>query len=262
MYRDHSVAVVMPIHNEEAHAVRAIGRVPDYVDLVIAVDDGSGDGTWEQLSRIESGRLVRLRHAKNRGVGAATKTGYQHAIGASIDLIAVMDGDGQMDGRDLWRLLDRSIDGADYVKGNRFLHHSLAAMPLSRLAGNTIFSWLTRRATGLVDPVDAQCGYAVIRHSALSRIKLNDLYDRYGFLNDMLFATERAGLRVESVPVRCIYGQEVSGINPLKVVPAILWLICRRYIDRLLTTWLDGATVTAASVSRLVSRRDGVIREQ
>ena len=70
----------------------------------------------------------------NRGVGAATKSGYRHALTTAADLIAVMDGDGQMDGRDLPRLLDCAIAGADYVKGNRFLHReSLSAMPLTRL---------------------------------------------------------------------------------------------------------------------------------
>ena len=261
MYKDHTVAVVMPIHNEEAYVARAIARVPEYVDLVIAVDDGSDDSTWEQLSRIESRRLVRLRHPRNRGVGAATKTGYRYAGDADVDLIAVMDGDGQMDGCDLSRLLDRAIAGADYVKGNRFLHNSLVSMPMARLVGNAIFSWLTRRASGFRESVDAQCGYAVIRRPSLCRINLSELYDRYGFLNDMLFAMAGRGLRVESVAVRCIYGQEVSGINPLKVVPAILFLICRRYVRRRMSIWIDRTTIGAALVGRLTSKRSGAIRD-
>jgi glycosyltransferase involved in cell wall biosynthesis len=206
--------------------------VPDYVDLVIAIDDGSDDATWEELSRIDCVRLERLRHRTNRGVGAATKTGYRYAYDAGVDLIAVMDGDGQMDGRDLSRLIDCAIAGGDYVKGNRFLHETLSAMPLGRYAGNVFLSLLTRHGAGLRNSVDAQCGYAVIRREALSSIDLNDLYDRYGFLNDLLFAMAQTGAAVESVAVHCIYGEEVSGINPLKVVPAILWLICRRYLRR------------------------------
>lgn len=231
MYRRQHVAVVMPIHNEESHIARAVSRVPPFVDLIIAVDDGSADGTWEKLSQIENERLIKLRHEKNRGVGAATKTGYGRALEAGADLIAVMDGDGQMDGRDLPALLDRAISGVDYVKGNRFLHRgTISAMPLSRFVGNHVFSWLTGKSARLQINLDAQCGYSVIRRAALNHLRLYDLYDRYGFPNEMLFAAARAGLRIESVPVRSVYENEVSGINPLTAVPIILFLIARNFI--------------------------------
>ncbi|HXG66154.1 MAG TPA: glycosyltransferase family 2 protein [Blastocatellia bacterium] len=231
MYRGHRIAVVMPIHNEEDHLARAIARVPAFVDLIVAVDDGSADRTWEQLSSIEDERLVRLRHEQNRGVGAATKTGYRYCLQAEVDLIAVMDGDGQMDGADLSRLLDRAIAGADYVKGNRFLHKgSISRMPLARYVGNVIFSWLTRRAARHAGSLDAQCGYTVIRRAALRRLDLDALYDRYGFLNEMLLAACRAGLAVACVPVRSVYGNETSGINPMTAVPVILCLIARGYL--------------------------------
>jgi glycosyltransferase involved in cell wall biosynthesis len=221
----------MPIHNEESHIARAVSRVPSFVDLIIAIDDGSRDRTWERLSQIENERLIRLRHKKNRGVGAATKTGYARALKAGVDLIAVMDGDGQMDGRDLSALLDRTISGVDYVKGNRFLHRgSIRAMPLSRFIGNHVFSWLTGKAARIAINLDAQCGYTVIRRSALAALRLDDLYDRYGFPNEMLFAAVRAGLRIESVPVRSVYETEVSGINPLTAVPTILFLIARSFV--------------------------------
>jgi glycosyltransferase involved in cell wall biosynthesis len=232
MYKGQRVAVVMPIHDEESHVARAVSRVPSFVDLIIAVDDGSADRTWEKLSQIENERLIRLRHERNQGVGAATKTGYARALRAGADLIAVMDGDGQMDGRDLPALLDRAIGGADYVKGNRFLHGaSISAMPLSRFVGNHVFSWLTGKAARLQINLDAQCGYTVIRRAALNSLLLDDLYDRYGFPNEMLFAAARAGLSVESVPVRSVYENEVSGINPLTAVPIILFLIARHFLQ-------------------------------
>jgi hypothetical protein len=64
---------------------------------------------------------------------------------------------------------------------------------------------------------------------------LERFYDRYGFLNDLLLASARAGLRIRSIPVRCIYGKEVSGINPVTVVPTILYLILRGYLRRFST---------------------------
>ena len=233
MYRDQFVAVVMPVNNEESHVQHAIKRVPRYVDLIVVVDDGSTDRTREVLSRISDSRLSVLKHDRNRGVGAATKTGYRHCLKTRADLIAVMDGDGQMDGQDLAGLLDRAFEGGEYVKGNRFLHRSsIGCMPRVRYIGNRLFSWLAQRAASFDDNLDSHCGYTVIQRHALSRLVLDDLYDRYGFPTEMFFEARRAGLAVESVPVRTVYGDEVSGINPFTAVPAILFLIARYYLRR------------------------------
>jgi glycosyltransferase involved in cell wall biosynthesis len=237
MYRGCKIAVVMPLHNEQAQIERAIKRVPAFVDSIVAVDDASTDSSLDELSRIDAARLRVLVHETNRGVGAATKTGYRHALSAGVDLIAVMDGDGQMDGRDLSRLLDGAIDGADYVKGNRFLSRdTIGRMPRVRYIGNRVFSFLTRLAARFdASPnasLDAHCGFTVIRRTALERLALDELYDRYGFPTEMFFAALRAGLRVRCVPVTTVYGDEVSDINPFKVVPAILYLIVRGYLRR------------------------------
>ncbi|HJQ26225.1 MAG TPA: glycosyltransferase family 2 protein [Blastocatellia bacterium] len=248
MYRHRRIAVVMPIHDEEDRIKHAIARVPSFVDVIIAVDDASRDGTAARLQRIADERVVTIRHAANRGVGAATKTGYRRALATGADLIAVMDGDGQMDGRDLPALLDAAIAGADYVKGNRFLHReSLGAMPLARQAGNWLFSLLTRRAARCAVRLDAQCGYTVIRRAALLKLPLDTLYDRYGFPNEMLFAAMRTRLRIASVAVRSVYETEVSGINPLTVVPTIGFLIARHW-------WRDRLGMLLARRSALLPR--------
>lgn len=236
MYRGCTVAVVMPLHNEQAQIEGAVKRVPALVDLILAVDDASTDLSLEVLSAIEDKRLWVLAHETNGGVGAATKTGYRHALSAGVDLIAVMDGDGQMDGRDLTRLLDCAIDSSDYAKGNRFLDpDTIGRMPRVRYIGNRVFSYLTRLAAGAASQnasLDAHCGYTVIRRAALERLALDELYDRYGFPTEIFFAALHSRLRVRCVAVRTIYGDEVSGINPLRVVPAVLYIIARAYLRR------------------------------
>ena len=230
MYQGFSVAVVMPVHNERAQVKQAIARVPSYVDRVLVIDDGSSDGTNRVLASIPDPRIEVITHQWNCGVGAATKTGYARALKVKADLIAVMDGDGQMDGEDLSRLLDRAIAGVDYVKGNRFLNvKSVRSMPRIRYAGNRFFSWLARRAAFFEGALDSHCGYTVIQRHALERLPLGELYDRYGFPTEMFFAARRANLRVDCVAVKTIYGDEVSGINPFTTIPTILFLIARSY---------------------------------
>lgn len=231
MYLERIVAVVMPVCNEEKHIELAIKRVPGFVDLIVVIDDGSSDNTWQVLNNIADSRIVKLRHRHNRGVGAATKTGYRYCLEVTVDLIAVMDGDGQMDGSDLCVLLERSLSSVGYVKGNRFLNgESVQRMPPLRYIGNRFFSWLTRRAASFGQSLDAHCGYTVIHSWALKSLLLDELYDGYGFPMEMFFAVSRAGIEVASVPVKTIYGSEVSGINPFTAVPAILFLIARNYI--------------------------------
>jgi len=227
----------MPVHNEERQIENAIKRVPDFVDAIVAVNDGSTDGTSIVLSRISDQRLVVLTLDRNRGVGAATKTGYVNSLNAGVDLIAVMDGDGQMDGSDLPALIDCALTGVDYVRGNRFLKsETIDCMPRVRYFGNRFFSWMARKAVLFDQDIDAHCGYTVIRHRALAQLSLEKLYDRYGFPTEMFFAACREGLVIKNVPVRTVYGDEISGINPLTAVPAILFLIIRSYLRRLIAT--------------------------
>ena len=128
MFRSLRVGVVIPAFNESRAIAATVQTLPSLVDTVIVVDDASLDDTFERASeslRIDRTNLYVLRHAANRGVGAAIATGYRHALGLELDVVVVMGGDGQMDPADLPALLAPIADGtADYVKGNRFRHPS------------------------------------------------------------------------------------------------------------------------------------------
>jgi glycosyltransferase involved in cell wall biosynthesis len=224
----------MPVYNEQDHVKNAVMSVPGFVDVIVVVDDGSTDATWTVLSEIPDDRLTILRHTVNSGVGSAIKTGYQYCLTTSAEVIAIMDGDGQMDGCDLPKLLERVRNGADFVKGNRFLDASIGRMPLLRWIGNTVLSGLTRAACGFRGSLDSQCGYSAISRPALAQLDLAPLYNRYGFHNEMLFLCRRAGLTIDTVPVNTVYRNEVSHINPLVAVPTILLLIARGCVNRLL----------------------------
>lgn len=228
MWHGARVAVIVPAYQEERLIGRMLGRMPAFVDSIIVVDDASTDRTSEHASRAGDGRLTLLRHAQNRGVGAAIVTGYERALSDGADLLAVMAADDQMDPAELPLLLERVWGGgADYAKGNRFLHPEAARMPRLRRLGSSLLSALTRSATAL-DVDDCQCGFTVLSSSAARRLPLGELWPRYGYPNDLLGMLAAEGLRVAEVPVRPVYADEGSGLRPYHVF-TIAGVIARRW---------------------------------
>jgi len=120
-----------------------------------------------------------LSHDEQRGAGGAVKTGYLAALDGDADLVATVDGDGQMDPRRLDRFLDPLVDGdADYAKGTRLSRREhTAGMPAFRLFGNRLLTLLCRLSSGywsLTDPVN---GYTAIRREALKAIDPASAYE-------------------------------------------------------------------------------------
>src|SRR5581483_612914 len=91
-----------------------------------------------------------VTHARNEGVGGATVTGFRRALAAGFDIVIKLDGDGQMDPRDIPRLVRPLVAGeADYAKGNRFFDlEGLRAMPRARLIGNAVLSFIAKASAG------------------------------------------------------------------------------------------------------------------
>src|SRR6266545_4721093 len=101
MWRDVTIAVVVPAFNEATHIALTLRSIPRYVDRVVVVDDGSSDTTAIEVLRLNETRIDLVRHATNRGVGQALCTGYAKAFATGADIAAVMAGDGQMHPDDL-----------------------------------------------------------------------------------------------------------------------------------------------------------------
>ena len=235
MYRQLSVAVVIPAFNEQAAIGRAVDAVPDFVDHIVVVDDASVDETFIRASARRS-RSEIVRHDANRGVGAAIITGYRRVLERHIDVAVVMAGDGQMDPRDLPALLDPIADGeVDYAKGNRFLHPDVwRAMPTARIVGNLMLSAATKLASGYWHVFDSQCGYTAISRRALGSIELDRVFPRYGYPNDMLARLHAAKMRVADVPVRPVYGVGwKSGIKLSTAIYPVAYVLLRSWATRL-----------------------------
>lgn len=221
------VAVIVPAHCEERLIARMLARVPAFVDGVYVVDDASPDATLRAARSLGDPRVVATRHASNRGVGAAIVTGYRQALADGHDVLAVMAGDDQMHPDDLEPLVRAVLGGADYAKGNRFVHAQAREMPCGRRLGGEFLSLVTRGITGLALG-DSQCGFTALAAEAARRLPLEELWPRYGYPNDLLLLLAAERMRVVEVPVRPVYADERSGLRPWHVL-SILGVIARRY---------------------------------
>ncbi|HEY1691309.1 MAG TPA: glycosyltransferase family 2 protein [Polyangiaceae bacterium] len=229
------VVVVVPAWEEALRIARVVRGIPSWVDAIVVVDDASTDGTADAAASVLDARVEVVRHAHNRGVGAAIVSGYRRAAEiarADRDAYVVMAGDGQMDPADLVSVVDPVARGeADYVKGDRFASGTIGAMPLSRRVGGLAFSWATSRAIG-VSISDSQCGYTAIARDALVRLDLDEIWPRYGYPNDLLSQVALRGMRIAQVPVRAVYADEVSRLAP-RHVPMVAALVARAWFRRL-----------------------------
>ena len=116
--------------------------------------DDRRDGLLFERASVQDpvGRVLPIRHERNRGAGGAIKTGYLAALqdDLAVDVVATIDADGQMDSRLLPRFLDPIVEGdAEYTKGNRLLDpEAREEMPAFRLFGNAMLTFLTKIASG------------------------------------------------------------------------------------------------------------------
>src|SRR3954449_6904092 len=101
MFEGKRVAVVVPAHDEEQLVGTTLAGIPALVDSIYVVDDGSRDATAERARASGDPRVEVIQLERNRGVGAAIVTGYQRALAAGDDVVAVMAADNQMDPAEL-----------------------------------------------------------------------------------------------------------------------------------------------------------------
>jgi len=239
MYKENTIAVVVPAYNEQRLIGRVLETMPDWVDKIIVVNDASTDDTVAEVKKFEAkmgGRLILLEHEKNQGVGRTIVTGYKWARDNNIDATAVMAGDAQMDPVDLPKILSPVVDGeADYAKGNRLIMGGTwQLMPKKRYLGNAFLSLLTKIASGYWHVADFQCGYTAISLKVLKTVELDSVYKRFGMPNDFLVRLNVHYFRVKDVPVRAIYNiGEKSGVKLWKIIPALSFLLLRMFLWRM-----------------------------
>jgi glycosyltransferase involved in cell wall biosynthesis len=186
---------------------------------IVAVNDGSKDGTLQILESLKSDkRLYVIQNDSNLGVGGSTKRGFEFAFSHGASIAVKLDGDGQMDPSLISGLVAPIISGqADYVKGNRFINiDQVISMPKVRLFGNIALSFLTKLSSGYWEIFDPNNGFVAISRKTFDLIPTHKVDDRYFFESDMLFRLHLARAVVQDIPMPTKYGTEVSGLKESK----------------------------------------------
>ena len=242
MYKDKKIGVVIPAYNEERLIISTLKTVPDFVDKIYVVNDCSKDDTLKLITKYASShrRVTVIDHAINQGPGAAIIHGYDRAREDNIDIIATMDGDGQMDPSYLHLFLEPIIEGkCDFTGGNRLLsdasHHGMSKF---RFFGNSILSFLTKIASGYWQLLDPQNGYTAISARALDTIPYQKMYPRYGYLNERLMLLNVYGFRVRNVSHPARYADEKSTIKYSTYIPRVSKLLLKLFLRRMLTKYV------------------------
>ena len=173
--------LVIPCKDEAAALPRLLAAVPEGFDVIV-VDNGSVDGT-AAVARRHGARVV---HESRPGYGAAVHAGVATA---GAELVAVMDGDGSMDPRDLVRLVDAVLVGGATMALGRRRPVRARVWPWHARAGNAAVLWWLRRRTGL--RVRDVAPMRVCRREDLLALDVQDR--RFGYPVELLVKARAAG---------------------------------------------------------------------
>jgi dolichyl-phosphate beta-glucosyltransferase len=212
---------IIPAYNESVrirptlHSLFRYSQEQKWDVEILVVNDGSTDDT-AQIVR-EYGRahpqVLLVENPGNRGKGYSVRNGMLHARG---DICLFTDADLSSPTSESQKLFDAIERGADIAIGSRWLKTELQTerQPLYRQAFGRIFNLALRAILGL-HFADTQCGFKAFRRDAAQRIFPLQRIERWGFDPEILFLAQRAGLRVEEIPVLWAHS-DGTRLHPLR----------------------------------------------
>jgi dolichol-phosphate mannosyltransferase len=224
-----SLAVVIPMYNEEAGAEACVGAVCGVLKALpvrtrlIVVNDGSSDrtrATLERLAPAEAGLEV-VHHEVNAGYGAALRTGVEAAHRGGFDYVLFMDSDLTNSPDDIPRFLEHMDRGADVIKATRYrLGGAMRGVAIGRQ--------IVSRSGGLVARLLFHCGvsdctngFRAVRTTVLMRMRLQE--PRFPVIVEELYCCLFLASRFAEVPV-VLTGRDAS-LRPTSFAyrPSVFW---------------------------------------
>jgi len=194
------LSVLVPVFNEERTLCEILRHVfsQSVVKEVIAIDDFSTDRSRELLKQYAQNdpRLIVVEHIRNRGKGAAIRSGIPSVKG---EYVVIQDADleyNPMDFQSMLRVLQNNE--ADVVYGSRFAKESNNFNPKWHTIGNRCLTTLSNFASKLKLTDEATC-YKMFRAEILKGIDLKE--DGFGFCPEVTAKIGKMGVRITEVPI-------------------------------------------------------------
>jgi glycosyltransferase involved in cell wall biosynthesis len=219
------LSVLVPVWNESRTVREVIRRLRSLpIDLeILAIDDGSTDGTWEALRELAGPDLRAFRHPRNRGKGAALRTAIPEARG---DYVVVQDGDLEYDPRDLVALLRVAQDeNLPVVYGNR-AHGRFRKSYQRYYWGGRLLTILTNLLYG-TRLHDEPVGYKMFRRDLIQSLPL--ACEGFDFCPEVTALVSLAGHRVRELPISYAprsfaEGKKISWRDGLRAIATLVRL--------------------------------------
>jgi glycosyltransferase involved in cell wall biosynthesis len=204
------VSFVVPTLNEAKNLPWLLPRIPDWAHEVIIVDGRSTDDTVAVARRLRND--VKIVMEPRRGKGAALQAGFSAVTG---DIIVMLDADGSMEPEEAIVFVGVLMEGADMVKGSRFLQGAgTDDMSLFRMLGNWGLTWAVRLLYG-GSFSDLCYGYVAFWTKHVATLHC----DCDGFEIETLINVRALKNRLKIVEVASFEAPRISGLSNLRAIP-------------------------------------------
>lgn len=203
------IAIIVPEYNEGQRAVNTINNILKFSkNLVIVVDDGSDDDSFELLEKKfgKNNQVVLLKQLINLGKGAAMKTGIKMAKKRKVEAVIFIDADGQHNPKHLVDF-EKALETNDLVFGYRSMGME---MPAIRKWGN-IFSLNLIKTLFKINRSDLLCGYFGFNLKIYPKIKWSS--GRYGVETEIAAKAGKNKIEFKEVKVDTIYIDKYKGVT-------------------------------------------------
>ena len=199
------IITVIPAYNEEKYIKSVIRKTQRYISRIIIVDDASTDNT-NYIAK-STGAMV-LRHPINLGLGGALKTGCDAAFFLGADYIITLDGDGQHDPAEIYKLLKKLIvTNSEIVFGEREFNKD---MPFTKRVFNKAGNTLTKKIHN-VKIKDTQTGFRIFTRNAYRKIRWKSR--DYAVASEIIRNAQRNNLKYCSERIKTIYHENYKGTS-------------------------------------------------
>jgi glycosyltransferase involved in cell wall biosynthesis len=226
------LSILIPAYREQATIAQVLRQVSSvnvtaqgFEKEIIVCDDGSDDATSREIEAVarELGGIIRVKHEKNRGKGAAIRTALTHATG---EYVLIQDADLEYETADYPTMLQAVKDGADVVYGSRFLTHAYpSGMAPANWLANRLLTMASNLLYGLRITDEATC-FKVVRTELLRSLDLR--CERFEFCPEVTAKLGLRHIRIAEVPIQ-YHARSVQGGKKVRWRDGVeaMWVLVR-----------------------------------